>query len=286
MSMSSTRLCLTILLICVIVDTLEGSSWRRHHGHHSKPQYHGFKNPMSLDLLAKLSRNNEDHSRHHDTYRQKERRDYLEAQVNSFPSLEYENADEVQIPVIHRRREVPKDFRQESLQMREADTRSKHEDGVRATQHVRHGSYLEDQPASFSSSEYEDVEEQTPVVHRRRQARQRGSDRTSLLKALHEKSLNELYELEVREVQNNSVCSYTVVPIPDPTGSRIPKVLEEVKCNHAGSSCLGTDAHCCIQTYKNIEVSYGGKRNTIKLYVGCVCAREVLLKASQLPINN
>jgi len=100
------------------------------------------------------------------------------------------------------------------------------------------------------------------------------------------------FELEVREAQNKSVCNYTVEPIPDRRGSRVPRNLEHVKCNHIGSSCQGTDTYCCIQTYKNIEVSYdNGDKETMKLYVGCVCALQVLngRKMAQrplLPIND
>lgn len=100
-----------------------------------------------------------------------------------------------------------------------------------------------------------------------------------------------IFELEVKEAQNSSICNYTVESIPDTRGSRVPKNLEHVRCNHIGSSCQGTGTYCCIQTYRNIDVSYGdGDKETIKLYVGCVCALQdlnsVQVVESQLSIND
>lgn len=84
-----------------------------------------------------------------------------------------------------------------------------------------------------------------------------------------------LYEVEVREAQNSSLCNYTVIPIPDP-GGRIPYDLEHVKCNHVGSKCQDTGTYCCIQTFRNIEVRYeDGRRETLKLYSGCVCSLQI-----------
>lgn len=99
-----------------------------------------------------------------------------------------------------------------------------------------------------------------------------------------------VYELEVKKAQNSSICNYTVMSIPDDRGNRVPKDLEHVMCNHAGSNCKGT-GYCCIQTYKNIEVSYGDNdKEIMKLYVGCVCAHQVYndlrITESPLPIHD
>lgn len=96
-------------------------------------------------------------------------------------------------------------------------------------------------------------------------------------------------EVEVKKAQNSTTCSYTVesIPIPDNRSTRVPRNLEHVRCNHAGKSCQGADHYCCIQTYSNIEVSYDdGYRETIKIYVGCVCADYILVRESLLPIDN
>ncbi|XP_058802013.1 uncharacterized protein LOC131670433 [Phymastichus coffea] len=84
-----------------------------------------------------------------------------------------------------------------------------------------------------------------------------------------------VFELEVREAQNSSLCNYTIIPIPDP-GGRVPRLLEHVKCNYVGNRCRERGSYCCVQTYRNVEVTYPGNKNdTIKVYSGCVCALQI-----------
>lgn len=86
---------------------------------------------------------------------------------------------------------------------------------------------------------------------------------------------NHLFEVEVREAQNSSLCNYTIIPIPDP-GGRIPRELEHVKCNHVGSRCQDKGTYCCLQTYRNVQVVYeDGKMENIKVYSGCVCSLQL-----------
>lgn len=252
--MSASGLCLTVLLACVIVDTLvEGGILRRHRGHHSRvPEYRGAEEPTSLDLWPRRSDDRRE-ERRDDTHRGQREEErlggYLEARANYFQSSDYEDVVEARPrPVVHRRRHV---------------TRNEGED--------------EGSLASFSRK-----------MHRNRHLGNRGSSnmdaRARLLESQHQRKLSKLYELEVRDVQNSSVCNYTVVPEVVDSRSRTPEVLEHVKCNHAGSSCLGVnDTYCCIQTYKMIKVRVDGKSEDRKLYVGCVCAREVLLEEPRLP---
>jgi len=99
----------------------------------------------------------------------------------------------------------------------------------------------------------------------------------------------ESYELEVKKAQNSSICNYTVVA--DTKRNRVPRDLEHVVCNHAGTSCQGAGSYCCIQTYRKIDVSYSdGNREIMKLYVGCVCALQVSaglrVVESPLPIHD
>ncbi|XP_066586532.1 uncharacterized protein [Prorops nasuta] len=84
------------------------------------------------------------------------------------------------------------------------------------------------------------------------------------------------YQLEVKEAQNSSICNYTVVPIPNVRG-RNPRDLEHVICNHAGSRCQSLGQYCCIQTYREIEVTYGDKSSEVlRIYAGCVCALQLI----------
>lgn len=85
-----------------------------------------------------------------------------------------------------------------------------------------------------------------------------------------------VFELEVREAQNSSLCNYTVVSIPDP-GDRVPRVLEHIKCNYVGNRCRERGSYCCVQTYRMVDVSYEatGSNDTIKVYSGCVCALQI-----------
>lgn len=83
---------------------------------------------------------------------------------------------------------------------------------------------------------------------------------------------SEDYEVEVKEAQNNSICDYKVVPIPDLEGNRIPAELEHVVCNHAGSRCQDMGFYYCLQTYRIIDVYHGHRRSKMKIYAGCVCA--------------
>ena len=83
---------------------------------------------------------------------------------------------------------------------------------------------------------------------------------------------SEDYEVEVKEAQNNSICDYKVIPIPDLEGNRIPQDLEHVVCNHAGSRCQDKGFYYCLQTYRIIDVYHGHERSKMKIYIGCVCA--------------
>lgn len=115
-------------------------------------------------------------------------------------------------------------------------------------------------------------------------------DKFEMLRTSTSGGLRASFELEVKEAQNSSICNYTVESIPDNRGTRMPKDLEHIKCNHAGSSCQNTGGYCCIQTYRYINVTYGnGEEEQMKIYVGCVCALQDLnnglsVVESELPI--
>ncbi|EFN80281.1 uncharacterized protein LOC109504189 [Harpegnathos saltator] len=250
MSVTGVGLCLTVLLTCVIVDMLvQAASLRRHHSHHSRPQHDDFEELTSLGLSPKHSEKRHVYPRHRDNPR--ERRGYLqESGAGLFPSSDYEDV-EVQAPLLHRRRHVSRNYQGDEYERQHSARRLHH----------RH-------PAPSNS--YLSVNE------RLRQLNDRQAN-----------SLPDFFELEVRQAQNSTVCNYTVVPVPDPKGCRTPKNLEHIMCNRAGSSCFDTNSHCCIQTYKKIDVSYGdGTSDVIKLYVGCVCVRQELLIETKLPIDN
>lgn len=104
--------------------------------------------------------------------------------------------------------------------------------------------------------------------------------------------ISDFYELEVKEAQNSSICNYTVEPIPDESGgTRVPRDLEHVKCNHVGTRCQNTGTYCCIQTYRMVMVKYGDdKEKPMKIYAGCVCSLQLLAALHphhpRLPLND
>ncbi|KMQ86126.1 putative serine threonine-protein kinase vps15-like protein [Lasius niger] len=98
------------------------------------------------------------------------------------------------------------------------------------------------------------------------------------------------FELEVKDAQNISICSYSVESIPDIRGTRMPKDLVHIKCNVIGSKCLNIgdqDIYCCIQTYRYVEVSYSdGEGERLKIYTGCVFALQDLNNGLSLVQSN
>ncbi|KMQ82057.1 putative serine threonine-protein kinase vps15-like protein [Lasius niger] len=102
--------------------------------------------------------------------------------------------------------------------------------------------------------------------------------------------LRSSFELEIKDAQNISFCRYSVEPIPDIRGTRMPKDLVHIKCNVIGNKCLNTgDIYCCIQTYRNVEVSYSdGESETLKIYTGCIYAlnNSLPLVQSNNPYND
>jgi len=162
-------------------------------------------------------------------------------------------------PSLRRRKEIRRGYGADE---------SSNELGARRKRHYRHGK----------------------AVNYRRMTEQDERDFLRASERDQEPEPRESYELEVKKAQNSSICNYTV--IADTKRNRVPRDLEHVVCNHAGTSCQGAGSYCCIQTYRKIDVSYSdGNREIMKLYVGCVCALQVSsgslrVVESPLPIHN
>lgn len=265
--------CLPVLVACVIVSIpfVQGRSLRRRHGHHSHSDYYNLEELLPRHLTGRLE-DDLDFS-----YGQTKRRQVLGR------SSEHEDSEERVPPFFHRYKHEYGSKGRESLRRKE-DFLRKHDDVdalsmgyvARRKRHNKKGRTVS----------YQRISEQDKT----NLSRQR-NHRFDRLHSGESGGFHAIFELEVKEAQNSSICNYTVESIPDTRGSRVPKDLEHVRCNHIGSSCQGTGTYCCIQTYRNIDVSYGdGDKETIKLYVGCVCALQdlnsVQVVESQLPIND
>ncbi|XP_028048619.1 uncharacterized protein LOC114255037 [Monomorium pharaonis] len=250
-------LCIPVLVACVIVSTpaIQGRSLRRRHGHHSHSDYYNLEESLPRDLSGRLE---DDLEYYRDYYGQTKKRKYPEVLDST---SEFENSEERVPPFL------PRYEREYESRDRESSQRK-----------------WEDHPLLVD----DDFDAFPRIVARRKRHYKHGR--------YQDKEQNRHYfEMEVKVAQNRSICNYTVESIPDHSGSRIPRDLEHVKCNHLGSSCQGAGTYCCIQTYRNIEVSYGnGHNETMKLYVGCVCAFQGAhhsdnvqsLTQSPLPIND
>lgn len=243
---NSVGLCLSAFFACVIVSMpiVQGRSPKRHHRHHySHPNYYDFAES--------------DNSEYRDSFEPAEKREYPRDVLNRFS----EHEEQMLFP----RRYNLRDLIQQRQKTRNIDASSSMEFVARRKRHNKHGGKLT---------------YQVGLTERDREIMQWQHDRD--MEQLEQKKQLRL-EFEMKEAQNKSICNYTVESIPDTRGSRIPRNLENVKCNHIGSDCQG-NASCCVQTYKYMEVSYGdGYRETIKIYVGCVCANKEFGKG--LPSN-
>ncbi|XP_070167000.1 uncharacterized protein [Polyergus mexicanus] len=272
MAVFGVGLCLSVLFAGVVsMSVVQGRNLRRRHNHHSHSDYYpNFEESMPRDLSRRLE---DDLEYQQDPYRrQMERRE--SSRILDRPAKYKER-----IPSSHRYKNVydPRNYA-ESLRQKDEIRRQEDiiEDAltkfvVRGKRHNGHSGSVNYQ--IFSAQDKWELQQQLK------------------LHASTNSGLRASFELEVKEAQNSSICNYTVESIPDIRGTRMPKDLQHVKCNHAGSSCQNTDAYCCIQTYRYIEVSYGNgeNREKMKIYVGCVCAlRELnaLVTESVLPIND
>ncbi|EFN66435.1 hypothetical protein EAG_12584 [Camponotus floridanus] len=268
-------LCLPVLFACIVsMSIVQGRNLRRRHNHHSHPDYYlDFEESIPRDLSRRFE---DDLEYQQDLYRRPMEKRELSRILDP---VEYEE----RTPLPHRKHINYA----ESLRKNEA---RKQEDVIedalttrfnvrRKRQHNKHSGTVSYQ--KFSDQDKQELE----ISKRRRQQLELYTSTISGLRAP--------FELEVKEVQNSSICNYTVKSIPIPYNrTRVPKDLEHVRCNYAGSSCQDTGNYCCIQTYRYIEVSYdnGEDREKMKIYVGCVCALQDLnndlLSQSYLPIHD
>lgn len=287
MAVCGVELCLSAVFTCLIVlgTFVEGRSLRLRHGHHSRPGYDDFDGesmPRDLSAHRRLDEERDEDLKYRDSYRRTDKWHDYPAAADRFGSSEYEDIMEEPAPSParhHRYRHGTKTY--ESLQ-RGDDERWYDDDyeryasskfvARRKRQNNRHGS-----PPVYR-----------PITNEDRMDIRTSKQRDYNAELLHIDDLP--FEMEVKEAQNSTICNYTVESISDryagQRGSRVPKDLEHVKCNHAGSSCQA-GKHCCIQTYRKIDVSYGdGTKERMKIYVGCVCARIRGLEESLLSTND
>ncbi|XP_050445959.1 uncharacterized protein LOC126848792 [Cataglyphis hispanica] len=272
MAVFGVRLCLPVLFACVVsTSVVQGRNLRRRHNHHSHPDYYpNFEESMPRDLSRRLE---DDLEYQQDSYRRQMELDRpAKYKERILPSRRYKHVYDLRnyAESLRRKDEIG---RQEDI-IEDASTKYV----VRGKRHNRHGG-----PIYQNINDQERLELEMSRLHKQ-------------FELLHHTStsggLRASFELEVKEAQNSSICNYTVELIPDNRGTRMPKDLEHVKCNHAGSSCQDTGGYCCIQTYRYIKVSYGnGEEERMKIYVGCVCALQDLnnglsVVESELPIND
>ncbi|EZA52836.1 hypothetical protein DMN91_012040 [Ooceraea biroi] len=251
------ELCLSTILIYVILcaPVVEGRSLMGRH-HHSRLDYH---DPEQMSIPRNLPRL-QDSLEYRDKRAAHRRHGYLASAPLGHSS---EHVEKVSSPhrYGHEHDLTNYESSRRRKEVRRYDEESSNRLGARRKRHNKHGSTVN----------YRRITEQDKkdLLLSRQYDQELESGENG--------GLHESYELEVKEAQNSSICNYTVKSIPDIRGNRVPKDLEHVMCNHAGSSCQGAGSYCCIQTYKNVEVSYGdnGDRETMKLYVGCVCALQV-----------
>ncbi|KMR03923.1 putative serine threonine-protein kinase vps15-like protein [Lasius niger] len=250
------RLCLPVLFACVIVSTsvVQGRNLRRRHGRHFYSDYYqDFEESVPRDLSRRLEDDLE--FQQYPYRRQMERRE--SSGVVDRPA-EYE--ERISPPLRYKHTYDLRNYA-ESLR-RKSETR-------------RQKDLMEDASMKF--------------VVRRKRHNKRSSNQISSSQAksrwlkqqyeVTERGLLASYEVEVKEAQNSSICNYNVESIPDTRGTRMPKDLQHIKCNHAGRKChnTGDQDYCCIQTYRYVNVSYSDSKNPekkipTKIYVGCVCA--------------
>ncbi|XP_072764982.1 uncharacterized protein [Anoplolepis gracilipes] len=264
MAIFGVGLCLPVLFACVVsTSVVQGRNLRRRHSHHSHADYNpNFEQSIPHDLSKRLE---DDLQYQHDPYRkQMERR-------QSFRVLDYPAEYEERVPPLRRYKHMYDMRNYESLRRKDETYRPEDyiEDAsrfalVRGKRHNR-----------FGGMSYQNLNDQNGwVLEMSMQRKQQHELHTST-----SSDLRTSFELEVKEAQNSSICSYTVESIPDTRGTRMPKDLEHIKCNDVGSSCQAdTSAYCCIQTYRYVEVSYddGEDSEKMKIYVGCVCALQEL----------
>lgn len=86
----------------------------------------------------------------------------------------------------------------------------------------------------------------------------------------------ESFEAQAKEVENNSLCNYTVTSFADADDYILPKNLINITCNYSGSRCQANGYYCCLQTYTHIQVTLkkGGTR-PMRINTGCVCALQL-----------
>lgn len=274
MAIFGVEFCLSVLIACIIVSTpfVQGRSLRRRHGHHSHSDYYNLDESLPRDLSRRL----EDDLEHYRDFHGQTKIPKLEYPQVLDRSSEYEDSEDRVSPSFRRYKHEYDSRGRESLRRKED---SLHDDfNALSMRFVRRKRYNKHDSVTHQKNN------EPSKINLKLNARY-----DYRVKLYPDKNDEASFELEVKEAQNRSVCNYTVESIPDTRGSRVPKNLEHVRCNHIGSSCQGTGTYCCIQTYRNIEVSYGnGDKETMKLYVGCVCALQVFnnIQEPRLPIND
>lgn len=248
------RLCLPVLFACVIVSTsvVQGRNLRRRHGRHFYPDYYqDFEESVPRDLSRRLEDDLE--FQQYPYRRQMERR---------------ESSGVVDRPAEYEERISP------PLRYKHTYDLRNYAESLRRKSETRRQDLMEDASMKFAVR---------GKRHNKRSSNQISSSQAKirLLKQQYEFTstsggLLASYEVEVKKAQNSSICNYSVESIPDTRGTRMPKDLQHVKCNHAGRKCQNTgdqDHYCCIQTYRYVNVSYSDSDpEEMKIYVGCVCA--------------
>ncbi|KAL0106008.1 hypothetical protein PUN28_016019 [Cardiocondyla obscurior] len=268
--MATFRFYLPALVACIVLGAALVQCRNLRHGHHLHHghrdlNHHNLEESLPRDLLERPE-NVPEHLR--DSYEQEKRERHDLDHLS-----QYENSEDQVPPFLHRHRHEHDWRRRETLRRKEEDFL--HEQGDLDALSTRFVSRRKRHHKHDTALDQQGVEELN-------YKRTRGLHD-------HEIDLRSIsFELDVKEVQNRSICNYTVESVPDYRGSRVPRGLEHVKCNYAGSRCQNDGPYCCIQTYRDIEVSYGnGDKEEIRHYVGCVCAH-ILNSAQELElfINN
>lgn len=245
-----------IIYTFIIINTvIEGRNVKRHHGHRPDDYVHDER------LISRYSEDDLDYDNPHGQTKSTKRHGRHPEDYSS--SLKYEDAeDRGSFPTYrHRHNHTLRNF--ETLRQINEECHLNHLERSsikNRTRRKRHNRNNVEVVQHSTKSDDESFRRDIYYNHAIQRQIKNGSECPVL-------------NIDAVKMFNRSICGYTVMPVPDPTGTRIPKNMKHVICNNLGEACFNTSFHACTQTYNQIEVMYAnGTTENMKLYMGCICA--------------